>query len=145
MLNTVPKKNLVIALHYLGKLSLQIRTRIKRIMKNKLPYCNIRFVFQTSARLVTFLHLKTKFHRSYVLPLFTNFSVVAAMLPIMAKLSVVLKSECANTWEFLHSLGKELKVMMIPPLKNIFYSAITHLNLKISQFLQATTMTLKSR
>ena len=144
MLNTVPKKNLVIALHYLGKLSLQIRTRIKRIMKNKLPYCNIRFVFQTSARLVTFLHLKTKFHRSYVLALFTNFSVVAAMLPIMAKLSVILKSECANTWEFLHSLGKELKVMMIPPLKNIFYSAITHLNLKISQFLQATTMTLKS-
>ena len=66
-----------------------------------------------------------------VLALFTNFSVVAAMLPIMAKLSVILRSECANTWEFLHSLGKELKVMMIPPLKNIFYSAITHLNLKI--------------
>ena len=59
-----------------------------------------------SARLVTFLHLKTKFHRSYVLALFTNFSVVAAMLPIMAKLSVILKSECANTWEFLHSLGR---------------------------------------
>ena len=41
--------------------------------------------------------------------------------------------------------GLELKVMMILPLKNIFYSAITHLILKISQFLQATTMTLKSR
>ena len=101
--------------------------------------------FRLSARLVTFLHLKTKFHRSYVLALFTNFSVVAAMLPIMAKLSVILKSECANTWEFLHSLGKELKVMMIPPLKNIFYSTITRLILKIPQFLQATTMTLKSR
>ena len=138
MLNTVPKKNLVIALHYLGKLSLQIRTRIKRIMKNKLPYCNIRFVFQTSARLVTFLHLKTKFHRSYVLALFINFIVVA----IMAKLSVILKSECADTWEFLHSLGKELKLMMIPPLKSIFYSAITHLILKISQFLQPTTESL---
>ena len=82
-------------------------------MKNKLPYCNIRFVFQTKCKIVTFLHLKTKFHRSYVLALFTNFSVVAAMLPIMAKLSVILKSECAKTWEFLHSLGKEL----IPPFK----------------------------
>ena len=59
-----------------------------------------------SARLLTFLHLKTKFHRSYVLALFRSFSVVAAMLPIMAKLSVILKSECANTWEFLHSLGR---------------------------------------
>ena len=66
------------------------------------------------------------------------------MLPIMAKLSVILKSECVNSWEFLHSLGKELKVMMILPLKNIFYSAITHLILKISQFLQQTTITLKS-
>ena len=76
-------------------------------MRNKLP----------SARLATFSHLKTKFHRSYVRALFANFSEVAAMLPIMAKLSVILESECANTWEFLHSLGKELKVMMIPTLK----------------------------
>ena len=38
-----------------------------------------------SSRLVTFIHLKTKFHRSSVLAFFTNFSVVAAMLPIMAK------------------------------------------------------------
>ena len=130
----MPEKDLVIGLPYLGNLPLQIRTRINRIMKNKLPYCNIRFVFQTKCM--------TNFHLSYVLALFTNFSVVATMLPIMAKLSVILKSECPNTWEFLHSLGKELKVMMIPPLKNIFYSAITHLILKISQFLQPTTMTL---
>ena len=120
VVSAAPKKNLVIGLPYLGKLSLQIRTRIHRIMKNKLPYCNIRFVFQPKCKISNFLHLKTKFHRSYFLALFTNFSVVAAMLPIMAKLSVILKSECANIWEFLHSLGKELKVMMIPPLKNIF-------------------------
>ena len=41
--------------------------------------------------------------------------------------------------------GKRVKGDDDPPLKNIFYSAITHLDLKISQFLQATTMTLKSR
>ena len=28
------------------------------------------------------------------------------MLPIMAKLSVILKSECVKNWEFLHSLGR---------------------------------------
>ena len=33
-----------------------------------------------SAKLVTSLHLKTKFHRSCILALFTNFSVIAAML-----------------------------------------------------------------
>ena len=86
VVSTVPKKNLVIALPYLGKLSLQISNLFSRL----------------SARLVTFLHLKTKFHRSYVLTLFTNFSIVAAMLPIMAKPSVILMLECVNTWEFLH-------------------------------------------
>ena len=47
VVSTVPKKDLVIALPYLDKFSLQIRARIDPLMKNKLPYCNIRFVFQT--------------------------------------------------------------------------------------------------
>ena len=98
-----------------------------------------------SAKLVTFLHLKTKFHRSYVLALFKNFGAVAAMLHFMAKLSVILRSERVNTWEFLHSLGKELKEMMILPLKNTFCSAVTHLILEISQFLLPTVTTLKLR
>ena len=131
VVSTVPKKNLIIALPYLGKFSLQIHTRINRIRNNKLSYCNIWIVFQTKCKISNFVHLKTKCHRSYVLALFTNFSVVAAMLPITAKLSVILKSECVNTWEFLHSLGRELKVITIRPLKNIFYSVITHLILKI--------------
>ena len=38
--------------------------------------------------------------------MFTNFSAVAPMRPIMAKLSVILRSECVNAWEFLHLLGK---------------------------------------
>ena len=38
--------------------------------------------------------------------------MVAAMLTIMAKLSVILRSECMNNWEFLHSLGNKLKVIM---------------------------------
>ena len=98
-----------------------------------------------SGKLVTFSHLQTKFYRSYDLALCTNFSVVAAMRPIMAKLNVVLRSELVNFWEFLHSLEKVLKVMMIQPLKKIFHSTITHLILKISQFLRPTAKTLKLR
>ena len=60
VVSTVPKKNLVIGLPYLGKLSLQIRTRISRIMKNKLPYCNIRFVFQTKCKISNFFTFKDK-------------------------------------------------------------------------------------
>ena len=72
-----------------------------------------------SAKLVSFLYLKTEFYCSYVLALFTNFGVVAAIPPIMAKLIIILRSLCVNTSEFWNSLGKQLKVMMILPLMNI--------------------------
>ena len=38
---TVPKKDLEVVLPYLGKLSLQIHTKINRVMRNKLPYFNL--------------------------------------------------------------------------------------------------------
>ena len=57
VVSTVPKKELIITLPYLGKLSLQIRTRINRIMKNKLPYCNVQFVFQTKCKISNFFTL----------------------------------------------------------------------------------------
>ena len=67
VVSAVPKKNLVIALPYLSKLCLQIRTGINRIMKNKLPYYNIRFVFQTKCKIsnvFTFKDKSTSFLRS---------------------------------------------------------------------------------
>ena len=88
VVSTVPKKDLMIVLPYLGKLSLQIRTRINRVMKNILPHCNFRIAFQSKCKLI-------------------NLSAVAAMPPIMAKLSVILKSECVNILEFLLLLGRE--------------------------------------
>ena len=60
VVSTVSKKNSVKALLYLGKLSLQIRTRTNRIMKNKLRYCNIRFVLQTKCKISTFFTFKDK-------------------------------------------------------------------------------------
>ena len=41
-------------------MSLQIRTRINRIMKNKLRYCNIRFVFQTKCKISNFFTFTDK-------------------------------------------------------------------------------------
>ena len=40
VVSTVPKNNLMILLPYLGKLSLKTRTRINRVIKNKLTRCN---------------------------------------------------------------------------------------------------------
>ena len=50
----------MIILPYLGKLSLQSRTRINCAMKNKLPHCNFRIVFQTKCKLINFFTFKDK-------------------------------------------------------------------------------------
>ena len=101
----MPKKDLMIVLPYLGKLSFQIRTKITRIMKNKLPHSNFRIAFQTKPNLIIFFTFKDK--TPYVLGLFINLSEVTAMLPITAKLSAILKSQCVNTLEFLLLLERK--------------------------------------
>ena len=60
------------------------------------------------------------------------------MLPIMAKLNVILRSESVNTWKFQLLHEKEFKVMMILSLKDF-----TRLILKISQFFFPTATILK--
>ena len=45
----------------------------------------------------------------------------SAILGVLALTSLsILGSECVSNWEFLHSLGKELMVMIILPWKNMF-------------------------
>ena len=60
VVSTVPKKNLMIVLPYLGKFSLQIRTTINRVIKKKLPHCNFRIVFQTKCKFIIFFTFKDK-------------------------------------------------------------------------------------
>ena len=144
VVSTVPTKDLVIALPYFGKLSLQICTRINCIMKNKLLYCNIKFVFQAK-KIKNFFTFKDKIPSFLRSGIVYKFQCGGCNATYMAKLNVIFRSNFVSTLEFLHSLGKELKVMVILPLKTIFYSAITHLILKISYFLLPTTTTLKLR
>ena len=79
VVSTVPKTNLVIALPYLGKLSLQIPQELIAYWKINSRTVISDLFSRLTARLITFLHLKVKFHLSHDLALFTNFSVVAAI------------------------------------------------------------------
>ena len=70
VVSTVPKKDLMIVLPYSGKLSLQICTRNNRVMRNELPHCNLRIVFQTKCKLINFLTFKDK------IPVFLSSGIV---------------------------------------------------------------------
>ena len=70
VVSTVPEKNLMIVRPYLGKLSLQICTRINCVMKNKLPHCNFRILFQIECNLINFFTFKDK------IPIFLRSGIV---------------------------------------------------------------------
>ena len=51
---TVGKKPLVLVLLYLGSVSLQTRTKLKKSLKNILNYCKLHIVFKNKTRLDNF-------------------------------------------------------------------------------------------
>ena len=59
-ISTVPKKDIFLVLLFLGPTSLEIRTRLRILFSNKLPFYNLRIIFSSSCRLKTFFHFKDR-------------------------------------------------------------------------------------
>ena len=57
---TVEKKELFIALPYLGNLSLAIRTRLQNTINKNLPFFKIKVIFKSTTRLSKFFRFKGK-------------------------------------------------------------------------------------
>ena len=57
---TVEKKELVIALSYLGNLSLTIRTHLQNSINKNLPFCKVKVIFKSTTCLSTFYRYKDK-------------------------------------------------------------------------------------
>ena len=55
---TVEKKSLVLVLPYLGSISLQTRTKLKKSLKNILNCCKLQIVFKNKTRLGNNFHFK---------------------------------------------------------------------------------------
>ena len=57
---TAEKKDLVIVLPFLGKSSLDLRTRLRNSISKNLPFCKIRVIFKSSTRISNFFQFKDK-------------------------------------------------------------------------------------
>ena len=60
VVSTVPKKDLMMVVPYLLKLSLKNGTRINRVIKNQRPHCNFPVVFQTKFNLINVFAFKDR-------------------------------------------------------------------------------------
>ena len=54
----VPKRELICLLPYLGKASLDLRTRLRRTIERNLPFCKLKIIFRSKCRLNTLFCFK---------------------------------------------------------------------------------------
>ena len=57
---TVPKKDIIIILPFLGKMSLEIRNKINHLIRSNTPYCRARVIFRSNCRLNMLFSFKDK-------------------------------------------------------------------------------------
>ena len=63
----VPKRQLTFVLQYLGKLSLDLGTRLRRTIERDLPYCKLKVIFKSKCRLNTLLRFKCPLEKKKLL------------------------------------------------------------------------------
>ena len=59
----VPKKDICIVLPFLGKLSLTVRTNLQKTVKELLPYCKLKVVFQIPTKLQSKFNFKDRINK----------------------------------------------------------------------------------
>ena len=131
VVSTVPKKDLMIVPLYLGKLSLQIPTRINRVMKNKLPYCNFRIVFHTKCKLINFFTFKDKISVFLRSGIFSKFKCGDCNVTYYGKTKLHFNIRMCEHLGVSVLTGKRVKEDYDSAMKNIIYFAIIHLVFKI--------------
>ena len=61
---SVPKKELIITLPYLGKMSQIVKIRLTKTLNKHMKFCKLRVIFQTNNRLRNYFHFKDSVHET---------------------------------------------------------------------------------
>ena len=89
----VHKRELTFVLLYLGKLSPDLRTRLRRTMEIDLPYRKLKVIFRSKRILNTLFRYEHPLGKKFTLEQFIVLRVVTAWLLIMGKPSATFKTE----------------------------------------------------
>ena len=96
------KKELICVPPFLGKKSMQLRTRLVNSIESNLKFCKLKVIFQSPCKLNSLFHYKdSPFRKRSALTLFTDTCVVTARLLIMVKHTAAFLRELRSTWVFL--------------------------------------------
>ena len=130
---TIEKKSLVLVLPYLGPISLQTRTKLKKSLKNILNYCKLQIVFKNKTRLATNFISRIGFPKILLLVSFINFSIDFAMSPIMVNVWDTWMLALVNILIY-HHLPKNGWSLRTAPQPIIYYFATIQHHMRILVF-----------
>ena len=95
---TVFKRELICVLPYLGKASLDLKTKLRRTIERNLPFCKLNNFLDLSVDLTLYFISKIHLRKNSALELFIAIGVVTATLLITEKLSVTFIPVQLKTW-----------------------------------------------
>ena len=127
---TVPKKELLVVLPYLGTFSLNLRKRLYKSVSKSLPQCNIKVIFQSKNRLSSFFKFKDS-------------------IPLHLRSHLIYKFQCSNcNITYYGETEFHLKVragerLRTSPLTGKRVNKTKNLLLKITAFCQVTCVHLR--
>ena len=98
---TASKKELVCVLPFIGKKSLQLRSRLVKSIQENLQFCSLKVVFQSPCKLRSLFHFKDTLDKKIRSDLVYRLRVVTATLLVMVKLTDISLLEQQNIWESL--------------------------------------------
>ena len=92
----VPKRELTFVLPYLGKLSLDFRTRIRRAIEKDLLYCKLKVIVRSKCTVGKLFRFKDSLEKKIRFGVIYCYTCVTAGLLIMEKPSPTFMSERLN-------------------------------------------------
>ena len=95
---TLPKRELISVLPYLGKASLDLRTNLRRTIERNWPFGKLKTIFTSKCKLNTLFHFKIYLKKKSALEKFIAIGVVTATLLTTEKPFVTFIPENLNTW-----------------------------------------------
>ena len=104
------KIELICVLPFLGKKSMQLRTRLVNSIESNLKFCKLKVIFQPPCKLNSLFRYKDPFRKRSALTLFTDTWAVTARLLTMGKHTATFLLELQSTRVFLIKMESVVNV-----------------------------------
>ena len=105
----VPKKELIFGLPYLGKLSLDLSTVLRRTIEIDLPYCKLKIIFRSKCRPNTLFQFKDRLEKKICSGIIYRYTCSDCKVTYYGKIFCNFYTRVAEHMEISNLTGKRLK------------------------------------